>query len=120
MRNYCANCGTNVKNGLPMVSLFDDLPTEEELSAMEQLTASIGTQGRDTFALSDSTHKQEERAYVFLRDNPRTGLSEWEYTTIRPRRGSYETMVDADEAFETVKRRNKRLKEERCGKNPTT
>jgi hypothetical protein len=98
-----------------------DLPTREDMALMELLAAEpaqdTGGAG-DAFSLSDSTHKQEERAYIFLRDSPTTGLPEWEYTTIRPTRGTYETMVDADEAFEVVKRRNKRLKEERSGRTP--
>ena len=72
----------------------------------------------ESFALADSTHKQDDRAYVHqvVNEDPQTCASVpyiWEYTMRKPRGNEgteFETVVDADEAFEIVQRRNNSLR----------
>ena len=67
------------------------------------------------FTLSDATHKQDDRAYVQLvkNDDPQGVATQiWMYTMQKPNGVEgidFETMIDADEAFDVVNRRNRRL-----------
>lgn len=64
------------------------------------------------FTLPDATHKQDDRAYVQLvRDTDPTSKTGtvWQYSMRKPEGvegKDFETMIDADEAFAVVQRRN--------------
>lgn len=70
------------------------------------------------FTLPDSTHKQDDRMYVQLvvNDDPQSDLRMlWRYTGHKPSGvdgRDFETVIDADEAFAIVQRRNARLRRE--------
>ena len=51
------------------------------------------------FTLAEATHKQDDRAYVFFHD----GM--WQYSLTKPK-CRFEVVVNADEAFDIVKKRN--------------
>lgn len=52
-------------------------------------------------ALSPATHKQDERAFVFYREK------KWEYSLSKPKKIRSEMVVDAEEAYNIVRKRNK-------------
>ena len=67
------------------------------------------------FTLQNSTHKQDDRMYVqfVVNNDPQSALRMiWRYTARKPKGvegRDFETVVDADEAFAIVQRRNARL-----------
>jgi hypothetical protein len=85
-----------------------------------QVRAGVGCH---EFTLGDSTHKQDDRAYLRLIDNgddPQSPLRRvWAYSMQKPtgvEGKDYETMLDADEAFKIARQRNERLLR-RCHEN---
>lgn len=84
-----------------------------------QIQSAVGCQ---EFLLGDSTHKQDDRAYLRLiaNDDPQSPLRQvWAYTMQKPSGvdgEDYETMLDADEAFDVARQRNARLLR-RCHEN---
>jgi hypothetical protein len=78
--------------------------------------------GWHTFSLDDSTHKQDDRAYLRLivNDDLQSPLRQvWAYSMQKPAGAEgkdFETMLDADEAFKIARQRNARLLR-RCHEN---
>jgi hypothetical protein len=101
---------------------------EEEEEGAGSLGGDVGVVVADdcTWVLPDPTHKQDDRAFVRLVDgSPDDGLPQiWRYYVVRPEGEDgqdYETVVDADEAFNIVHRKNKILrKEQQYGKAQRT
>jgi len=64
------------------------------------------TQFETGFTLPVATHKQDDRAFVFCKKSEDTGKDEWHYALRKPRVIVSEMVVDAEEAFDIVRKRN--------------
>jgi len=58
------------------------------------------------FTLPAATHKQDDRAFVFCKKSKGTGKDEWQYSLNKPADIKTEMVVDVDEAFDIVRKRN--------------